>query len=204
MSAAEKQVAPDQSTVALEENVSVMFDATKDLDANSTDELNLSRRVTGQVDSLRNSILTFVADKQYEVAIREIRMYQKFKSDLEIFKTRTERHFDLGEELIESIRTLLATPDLKVLPMSKRQLIYERVVTHFESLKMTLDKLEKVENDIKIRDVRFTVWVLQVSCAAIGTLIAIVALNECIATLGRPMDVLYEDVSHFLMNSIGL
>ena len=180
------------------------FNAETDISRNTPEELDLHSRVTGRLDTMRNTVLTFVAERQYEVAIRELRLYQKFKSDLEVYKLRTDRCFNLCEEMILAIKALLSAPDLRAMPMAKRQTIYEGVVRKFEGLKQALDKLDQVENDIKIKDVRWTVKVLQVTCVCMGLLALWVATIEGLRTLDKPSEVVIHDISNFLMSIVGL
>jgi flagellar biosynthesis protein FlhB len=45
--------------------------------------------------------------------------------------------------------------------MSKQQDLFDRAMSHFEDLKVTLKKIEQIAAEVKLDDVRSTVWVLK-------------------------------------------
>ena len=112
----------------------------------------------GRSDSLRNSVLTNVVHNNYEAALNELNYYVEFKSEYPNFQDRVQRYMDHCQDLIHAIDTKRNFPGLGALSLSKQQEIYERVLDHFEELKSYLKQIEQVERDVKLADVRSTVW----------------------------------------------
>lgn len=159
---------------------------------------------TGRRDSLRNTILSFVSRDKYDIAVRELRYYQQFKSDLAPFIDRTERYFEHCEELILAIKAKKSFPNIDQLPMAKRQEIFDRVQHHFDELTLTLKRIEQIENDIKIQDSRSTLWVIQavVACTVIISVWAV--MIEGFRNLGLTFHVVMDDVSEIFFKILGI
>lgn len=166
--------------------------------------LDLKSRITGRSDTLRSSILTFVAGGQWDVAIREIHLYQKYKGTTDAYKKNTRRYFISAEQLIMAIKNLMITPNLYMLTMAKRQAVYERVIRHFEALKNVLEKLDTVENDLKVKDLRASVWVLQSLVFSLTLCGVTLATVEAFRTLRRPIAVLLYDIASSVLALIGM
>lgn len=155
-------------------------------------------------DSLRTTVLGFVAKDKYESAIRELRFYQEVSGDISVFKERTERYFDHCEELILAIKAKKNFPGIDALPMAKRQELFERVEQHFEDLQTTLKRVEQIENDIKVQDARSTIWVLQALIVSGVAVIMWAIAVETFKTMGLTFDIMLEDIAEIFFKLIGI
>lgn len=168
------------------------------------EELNLTSHITGRVDSLRNTILSFIAEHRFDLAIRELKMYRNHKADEnEVHLYMSQEHFRKCVQIVRSMQNILAGVELRTLPLAKRQDIYDRVVMLFESLKTGLNNLAAVENNIKVKDLKSTVTLLKVGIAAVFLLAVFAASIEGLATMDRPIDVMVNDATAFIFSIFG-
>ncbi len=132
--------------------------------------------IEGPTDGLRNSILSLIANENYSRATREIDSYVDSKKDFPEYRVRSERYVSHCKELIQAIKAKRSFPGLDSLTMSKQQALYDRAMGHFEQLKVTLAKMEALYVEIKMDDVRSTVWVLK---AVVYCTFAMMAVGVC-------------------------
>ena len=184
----------------LAENDDSLFDASTDGDG----EVTLKLRPTGRRDSVRHMVLGYVSKDKFDQAIRELRYYQQFKSDLRVFQERTDRYFDHCEALVLAIKSKKSFPNIDSLPVSKKQEIFERVHDHFEELEGVLRRVEQIENDIRIQDSRSTIWVMQSLLACSVVIIIWAVLLEGFRSMGMSFDVVLEDVTNIIFRFFGL
>lgn len=158
----------------------------------------------GRPDSLLATILGYVAKDKFDTAVKELRYYQQYKSDVAVFNERTERYFDHSEELILAVKAKKSFPNIEALPMAKRQEIFERVQQHFDELQMILKRIEQIENDIKVQDARSTVWVIQalIVSSVVVTVWAIVV--ESFKTMGMSFSVVFDDLVSLFFRLLGM
>ncbi len=156
----------------------------------------------GRSDSLKNSVLTQVVHNNYESALNELKFYIEFKSEYPSFQNRVQRYLDHCDDLIHAIDTKRNFPGLGALSLSKQQEIYERVLDHFEELKSYLGQIEQVERDVKLADVRSTVWFVKtLSNAAIFILVVGFTL-DVINGLGSSFHTVLNDMTSRLTDVI--
>lgn len=158
----------------------------------------------GRPDSLRSTILSFVAKDKFDVAVRELRYYQQYKSDISVFHERTERYFDHCEELILAVKAKKGFPNIEALPMAKRQEIFERIQQHFDELQNILRRIEQIENDIKVQDARSTVWVIQALIVSSMVVTIWAVAVETSKTMGMSFTVMFDDVSTLFFKILGI
>ncbi len=170
----------------------------------SLPDLEDQLRQSNTSESLRGTVLSFVAKDKFEIAIRELRYYEQFKSDIRIYQERTARYYDHCEELILAIQTKKNVPNLGAFPMAKRQEIFEKIQLHFDELQGILRRIEQVENDIKVRDARSTIWVIQ------ATILSMVAVGlwaitvETFRSMGLSFTVFFDDMGGVLFKLLGM
>lgn len=122
-----------------------------------------SKRDRGRFDSLRQTILKLVVSENYDRAKEDLKVYIESYGDLPIFRDRVAPFVTNSNELIQAIRTKRNFPGLGSLSLAKQQEIHERVLNHFEELKSHLKRIEKIEKDIRLADVRSTSWFVKTS-----------------------------------------
>lgn len=127
---------------------------------------------------LRNGVLTHVTEERYEDAIAEITRVLASKPQYPDFLKRAERYGQYSIELIEAIRAKRSFPGWNALNMSKQKELFERALLHFEDLKVTLEKIEVIDHEVRIEDVRSTVWVVKACVFAIAALLLFAVLRE--------------------------
>lgn len=115
----------------------------------------------GSRDGARSTILGAVASENYQKALEELQAYKESRNEYPQFKARCERYLAYAADLINAIRAKRSFPGLQNLSMSKQQDLYDRAMTHFEDLKATLKKCERIESEVRLDDVRSTVWVVK-------------------------------------------
>ena len=122
------------------------------------------RKDLGRMDSLRSTISALVVGENYDRARDEMEAYVALKTAFPVFQQRAERYVQHCSELIQAIKTKRNFPGLASLSLAKQQEIHEKVIEHFEELKMHLKHIEKIEHDCKVDDVRSTIWVVRAAC----------------------------------------
>jgi hypothetical protein len=146
----------------------------RDLNSKISTRMKSSMREAGLRDGARSLILTNVAIENYEKALEELDLYTKAQADYPQFQERSGRYLSYAGDLINAIRAKRSFPGMQHLSMSKQQELHDRAMTHFEDLKATLRKIETIEKEVRLDDVRSTVWVIK---ALIYCLFAVLVLG---------------------------
>lgn len=123
--------------------------------------------------SFRSRVLALTVGEDYEAAKESLFSYIRRRTDFPDFQTRAEIYARHCAELIDAINTKRNFQGFGALSLTKQQDIHERVLGHFEELKSTLRRIEKLERDHRRMDSRSTIWVLRAICAT--------ALGLCVA-----------------------
>lgn len=137
-------------------------------------KLALSNDELGKPDSLRHNVLNWVSGEQYPKAVEALKAYVDSQPQFPAFKERAIRYLEYAVDLVNGIRAKKSFPGLSQLPMNKQEELFTRAYEHFEDLKMTIRKVEKIEREVRLEDKRSTVWVIR---AIIHSAMAIVALG---------------------------
>jgi hypothetical protein len=119
------------------------------------------RTDVGKIDSLRATVLHLVVTEQYASAKNTLEGYIETKTAYPEFQERASRYNRHCGNLIDAIETKRNFPGYASLTLAKQQELHERVISHFEELKQGLKHIESIERDVKIVDLRSTVWVLR-------------------------------------------
>lgn len=150
----------------------------KDAVSAMTMKMKASLGSIGAVDNLRHTILSYVTDEKYDLAVEELKRYLDSKPQYPQFKERTERYVSYGAELIQAIRAKRSFPGWNALNMSKQKDLFERAIEHFEDLKVTLTKIEVIEKEVRVEDMRSTVWVIQALVICVGVFMVFIFMRE--------------------------
>lgn len=132
----------------------------------------------GPQSIVRNTILTHVTEERYERAIESLNAYVNSRPEYPEFKRRAQKYVQYGTELIQAIEAKRSFPGWNVLNMSKQKDLFETALRHFEDFKATLGKIETIERDVKIEDVRSTVWVMRACVYSVCLLLAFAIARE--------------------------
>lgn len=156
----------------------------------------------GRIDSIRNAVLTRVVNNNYEAALQELQMYVDFRVDYPNFQSRVQRYVDHCSDLVHAIETKRNFPGLGSLALSKQQEIYDRVLEHFEELKHYLKQIEQVERDVKLADVRSTVWFVK-ACTHAAFFVLVVGFTlEVVNGLGASFNSVINDMTIKMTNFV--
>ncbi len=143
----------------------------------SRKRFSLTQDDLGKPDSFRRSVLQRVSSEQYAPAIESIKQYKDSNPDYPQFKQKTERYLDYAADLVNGIKAKRSFPGIANLPMSKQEELFSRAYDHFEDLKATIRRVEKVELEVRLEDRRATIWIVK---ALVHSVAAIVILGICI------------------------
>lgn len=141
-------------------------------------EFKVDRQELGRADTLRYNVLSFVVEENYESAIRELKKFAEKDSEYPHFRERSERYIMHSVDLVNAIRAKRKFPGVNSLTMAKQQELNEKFRTHFNELQYILKKIEKIQVDLRLEDVRSTVWVVRaVMNAAVAIALAAFILD---------------------------
>lgn len=134
----------------------------------ATSEMNVDRKELGPADTLRYNVSTFVVEEKYDRAIEELRAFLDSKSEFPQFRGRVERYVEHCVDLIHAIKAKRKFPGASSLTMAKQQELKDRFHQHFDELQQVLKNIERIHGQLKLDDIRSTVWVVR---AFIGSII---------------------------------
>lgn len=161
----------------------------------------------GKDNSFTNEVLAIVVSRSYGRALKQLKAYVEVKSSYPNFRFRTQRYIDHAESLINAIRAKRGIPGFETLSKSRQREIQEKTTQHFEELRRTLKKIERIEQSLRMNDVRSTVWVIRsmVHCGFIVLTVAFVLeiSNGLLQSVGIVVGDWLNKVSDIVFNSIG-
>ncbi len=144
--------------------------------ANKVSEFNkliIDRKEIGRADTLRYNVVVFVVEENYDRAISELKRFLEKDSEYPRFKAKVNRYVNHAVDLVNAIRAKRRFPGVHSLTMAKQQEIIDRFHEHFNELQAVLKRVEKIQDNLKIEDLRSTVLVVR---AVVNAAIAIVIL----------------------------
>ncbi|MES2769342.1 MAG: hypothetical protein V4596_09360 [Bdellovibrionota bacterium] len=167
-------------------------------------ELKLSENISGRLDGLRYTILSLVVEGRYDTAIAEISFYANSEQKLQVFRTKAQRYLNHCEELIRAVESKIKFCQTRTITRSQKHQLYLMVMKHFHELTDSLKKIERIENDIRVNDLKSTVWVLKAFIMCLGTLIMFSMVKEAIQGMKMPLMVVVNDSVEFIFQLIGM
>lgn len=182
--------------------------AEKEISAKFSARMQANLRDIGAVDSPRHTIISQVANENYQRAIDEVKRWRESKEDFPQFAARSERYLSYCIDLINATKAKRSFPGLQYLGMSKQQELFDRAMEHFEDLKQTLKKIEKIEREVQLEDLRSTVWVIKAliyCCFAILVVGFLIELSRGVlpATM-IVVDDVFGGLTNYVFDLIGL
>ncbi len=165
-------------------------------------EFNVDRKELGPADTLRYNVATFVVEEKYDRAIEELRGFLDAKSEFPQFKDRVERYVDHCVDLINAIKAKRKFPGASSLTMAKQQELKERFHQHFEELQQVLKNIERIHGQLKLDDIRSTVWVVRTLMTSVIVVFAIAFTLEAKRGLGATIIYQIDDFFLFLVNKL--
>jgi hypothetical protein len=179
----------------------------KELTSKFSQRMKASSKDIGTPDSMRHTILSYVTGEQYERAVSELKRYGDAKADFPQFKIRADRYAAYAIDLMNAIKAKRSFPGVQNLSMSKQQELFDRAMEHFEDLKVTLKKIEQIDRDVKVEDVRSTVMVVK---AAVYCFFAIAVLGfvlevskGILPSTWYVLDTFFSDLTNWIFSKAG-
>ncbi len=118
--------------------------------------LKASAQDLGKVDSIRYNILTLVSDEHYSRAIEQLKEFLDSKDEYPQFRGRAERYITYAVDLVNGIKAKKSFQGLQHLATAKQKELFDKAMAHFEDLQLTLRKIEQIEVEARMEDVRST------------------------------------------------
>lgn len=170
-------------------------------------ELEMRSKTTGGGHTtLRQVVLRLVTDGNYPLAEEELKVYMQFRNDYPNFIYRSQKYVEHCKDLIQAISAKRSFRGMQTLSMAKQQEFHDKVLEHFDELKDYLKQIEMVEREVRLEDIRSTVWVVQVFSQCVLAIVALAFLldiNHGLATsFILVMDKLIDDGANWLINLI--
>lgn len=166
----------------------------------------VDRSELGRADSLRQNVLSHVVEENYDRAIRELKAFLEVDFEHPNFKGKIERYIHHAIDLVHAIRAKRKFPGMQMLTMARQQDLNEKFRTHFLELQYVLQKVEKIQRDVRLSDVRSTVWVVKaLSIAVLVIALAAFLLDAhggLVATVINVCEDIYQDISAWLLKKI--
>lgn len=156
--------------------------------------IQIDRSDMGLADTLRYNVICFVVEENYEKAIDELRRFQAADSPYPGFQERIERYISHAVDLVNAIRAKRKFPGVHSLTMAKQQELNDRFHEHFNELQYVLKKIEKIQNELKLEDVRSTVIVLKAIINAAFAIAICAFLLEAFTGLGNTAWLVANDI----------
>jgi hypothetical protein len=171
---------------------------------------NLKSEATdlGKFDSLRFKVMSSVLNEDYDKAIKELKDFLENPSDYPAFKEKVTRYIHHSVDLVFAIKAKRNFPGINSLTRAKQQELREKFKEHFKELQHILMKVEKVETDLRISDVRSTIYVVQALWMAAIAIIALAFTLEFFKGLAETGFIVFDDVitegTNWLFKLLGL
>jgi hypothetical protein len=176
------------------------------VDIKSQEELEtkLSENISGRLDGLRYTILSLVVDGRYDLAVAEISFYSNSEHKLRVFKLRAQRYLNHCEELIRAIESKIKFCQTRTITRSQKHQLYMMVMKHFHELTESLKKIERIENDVRVSDLKSTVWVLKAFMVCFATILMLGMIKEAYFTMQTPLLVIIDDSVEKIFHMMGM
>lgn len=171
-------------------------------------EMNVDKADLGRPESLRYRVLTWVLDEQYDRAIEGLREFAEAPSEYPNFQSKVGRFVNHSVDLIYAIKAKRSFPGINSLTRAKQQELREKFKEHFRELQHVLKVVEKVQGDLRIQDVRSTIYIVRAAWYA-GLAIAILGfwleiVNGLAVTSAIVLDDTFGNLADWLASMIGM
>lgn len=113
------------------------------------------------VNAIRAEVIGLVVACEYNKAIHVLKQFSEKDFIYPNFKAKAERYVSQAIDLILAIESNRKFAELSSLTRSKQQELKDKFNKHSEELKMMLEKVEVVYNDLQVKDTRSTQYVVK-------------------------------------------
>ena len=161
----------------------------------------------GEPDSLRCNILTWVLAERYDKAIEELKDFLERPSEYPDFKGKVTRYIHHSIDLIYAIKAKRSFPGINSLTRAKQQELREKFKEHYKELQYILKVVEKIQGDLRIADVRSTIYVVRALWFAALGIIILAFWLDIVNGLMKTSIIVFDDsfgkIANFLAERIG-
>ena len=162
----------------------------------------MEEKSSGRIDSLRHTILRFVVEGSYDTASSELIRYESMQKEYPTFRKRARPYLEHCQDVIQAVKSKRNMPGLQGLPMAKQQELFERVLEHFEELKVYLKKIEIIEKDVKLEDLRSTVLVVKALAYSVFAIVIVVFVRSAAVNIFQSFDYVLDDYVNRSINYV--
>lgn len=157
----------------------------------------LLSRGTGNArpDGLRYTVLNAVIWKKYEHAVSSLDQYIDDRKDFPRMQERAGRYISHCKDLINAIKRKRDFQGLGSLPVPKQHEMFEAVLDHFDELTHYLKRVEAVNAEAQINDLRSTVYVLKSITYSVAAIFTVAFAMELIQNIYGAYDMVLSDVA---------
>ncbi len=156
-------------------------------------DLSIEFKDLGDPSSLRYSILTGVLGGKYDFAIQELKNFIESDSVYPNFHERVYRFINHSIDLIYAIKTKRNFPGMNSLTRAKQQELHEKFKQHFYELQYMLKKIEKIQKDLRMEDVRSTIYVVRASWYSVFAISCLALILEIFGGMATTLWVVLDD-----------
>lgn len=162
----------------------------------------------GRADSLRYRVLHLVLSEKYEESITEMNTFYNTPSPFPNFNSRIERYIQHSIDLIHAIKAKKNFQGINSLTRAKQQELRDKYIEHFKELQQMIKKIEAVEVDLRVQDVRSTIYVVRALAISAISIVILAFTLEFFRGLAHNSVVVIDDVLgrtiDWIFNLIGL
>nr|BFD59734.1 hypothetical protein CKG001_18410 [Bdellovibrio sp. CKG001] len=170
-------------------------------------DMSVDKADLGRPDSLRYNILTWVLDERYDKAIDELKDFLEKPSEYPNFKSKITRFINHSIDLIYAIKAKRSFPGINSLTRAKQQELREKFKEHFRELQYVLKVVEKIQSDLRVQDVRSTIYVVKAAWFASLAVIILAFWLDIVNGLAKTSVLVFDDafgkLANFLAETIG-
>lgn len=157
-------------------------------------DVGVDKSDLGKPDSFRYRILTWVLDERYDQAIEGLRTFLDEPSEYPNFKEKITRFIHHSTDLIYAIKAKRSFPGINSLTRAKQQELREKFKEHFRELQYILKTIEKIQGDLRVQDVRSTIYVVRAAWVAVVSILILGFWLEVFNGLGQTTFIVVDDI----------
>lgn len=155
--------------------------------------LPIDRQDMGKADTLRYNVSVNVIESRYDRAIQDLKNFMETDNEFPSFHSRVERYIAHAIDLVNAIRAKRNFPGSHYLTMAKQQELNEKFREHFMELQLVLKKIEKIHIELRLEDVRSTVWVVRACVYSVCAILLAAVFLEISGGFSHSLQVVADD-----------
>lgn len=163
-------------------------------------EMRLDNLDMGKPDTLRYNVLVWVLAEKYDAAIEALKKFVDEESEYPDFREKTARYLNHCIDLVYAIKAKRNFPGINSLTRSKQQELKEKFKFHLRELQSTLMRIEVIRHDLRVRDVRSTIYVVKALWIAGLCVILLAFFLEMAHGMANTSSVVISDLTDQLTN----